>query len=773
MKKFVVSILIVVLCAIAAIYGTGYSYDRVITPKTSHGIFKNIQGDGWIESRSEIYLRGLATRGNRATFLFNNWRPAGVPAAHIKVLVCNSEAADFLVDAEDKEITFSLNGDCEPRKITFEIVNPFLSSPSDQRKLGAQIKKLTISSKFWPPIVDPVKILIVFLGLVLLSRVICLALSNTSAQSASFLVPVLSLLLLSSSTAQDFDNLTALWLFFLLLSLGFYLGKLFNLKKLHAASDKTGVLISLTAILIVVIAGLIRFYGIKYGLPSNYHPDEVPKVNAIMRMRAQGDLNPDYFLHPSMLLYTSYAMNKFLHFFGIVEGDFRSTAFIAGRSVSALTGTFSVGLVFLIARRLFNSNIALLSAAMLAVFPLHVVCSRYMKEDAQLVFWILLTTWLVVKAVQDDKPWLYVLSGLTAGISASVKYSGLLSALIVACGPWLKSGSIKPDWRWFKWGVFAGILFPLGFVICTPYAILNNAKFIKDFSSEQHHMQRGHTITIDSWSQYWMYHFSKSLLPGMSWLPAGLGIIGLAILLASGSPAGLFIVALTLLFYLPAEYVKAKPAPQPERYILPSLPFLAICAGYLIDCLKRTKLKLGACLLVVLVVALPLYKTVNFSSEITNDTRLQMENWMLKNIPRGSKVYLDWRRYAPEFWNNEFEVTYIQRAKIMPRLDIRDLKASGQEYLVLSSLFYERYFSQPHSDPAVRQRLRDVFRGVPIILEMRPKHGTYGFHNPTLTLFSLKKDDFNKLEKELKQKERGEIQYTSNELKTSFPWFVD
>ena len=86
---------------------------------------------------------------------------------------------------------------------------------------------------------------------------------------------------------------------------------------------------------IVVFGAFLRFYSIDFGLPANFHPDEVPKVNAIMRMVEQNSWNPQYFLHPSLLLYTTYMMNCVLQAIG-VEGSFRETAFLAG---SARNGT--------------------------------------------------------------------------------------------------------------------------------------------------------------------------------------------------------------------------------------------------------------------------------------------------------------------------------------------------------------------------------------------------------------------------------------------------
>lgn len=93
------------------------------------------------------------------------------------------------------------------------------------------------------------------------------------------------------------------------------------------------------AVVLLCLGAALRFYDLDFGLPDNYHPDEVPKVNSIMSMYNSGDLNPRYFLHPSLLLYLSYFVNSFMHFFGLFEGDFRETAFLAGRGVSAVAGS--------------------------------------------------------------------------------------------------------------------------------------------------------------------------------------------------------------------------------------------------------------------------------------------------------------------------------------------------------------------------------------------------------------------------------------------------
>jgi hypothetical protein len=345
--------------------------------------------------------------------------------------------------------------------------------------------------------------------------------------------------------------------------------------------------------------------------------------------------------------------------------------------------------------------------------------------------------------------------------------------VVPASAPWIASRSWKPDLGWIPWAVAAVMIAPLGFVLTTPYSILNSAKFIKDFQSESRHMQNGHTVSITAWSQFWMYHFWRSIWPGVSGLVATLAAVALGFLLRRARIEDLMVVGMFLLFYLPAEYVKAKPAPQPERYILPCLPFIAMAVGELLRYLGENRsrmLRFLAPVAVACVILAPTGRSVVLAKDVRNDTRDQLAQWMKSNLPAGSKVLMDWKPYCPNFHGEYFQVEHIPRARIIPELAIQNLRNSGAQYLVLSSLFYNRYFSQPESEPVLRQRFREVFQRVPVIAQFEAPSGTYGFHNPTLTLFSLKAEDFERLDQERLRKVRGELEFTSNEVRARAKW---
>jgi len=749
LKNISLVFVLLVFSLVASLAGLGLTYKSYITPTSSLGEFLRIHADTWLEDGAEIRLGNLASRGNRLLLDFNPWRPGELGPANIRVKVCGEVASEFFV-GEDKQIIY-LTGDCEPRVAHFNVLNPFEGGRADRRALGAQLNSAEVTSRLGFPIVRLDLVVKVAIGIFLLSLFFFLSFTKKNIKTLAFLIPLLSFLLIRNEESLAIFNSSALWLFTLPLFAGFCyasrnLGSNFAGSSRSALSDLDSYFrtTSFLILAIVLAGGLLRFYGIDFGLPASFHPDEASKVRVLTRMWVDESLNPRYFLHPSLLLYLTYFLNSLIYLTGLGGAEWNSTALLSGRMVSALAGTFSLYLVFLIGKRLYGSSAGLIAAAVLAVLPLHVTCSRYLKEDALLVALTLCCVAALLKAVQEDKKGYLLFAGLLAGLSASSKYSGLLSVIIVGSAPWLKSGGWKPEVSYFGYTALALLLFPVGFLMGTPYAYFDYNGFMRGVRYEKAHMLRGHTVSIDAWSQYWMYHFSRSIIPGMSFFSTLLAVFAAGLLLWRRKIEDLFLLSLVLLFYLPAEWVRTKPAPQPERYILPCLPFLAIAVGEGIRIISRmtffqhlrTK-AVGVSLLVALVIFFPAKRSIELASEIRNDTRERMAEWMIENIPHGTEILVDWWPYSPQFPDDNFVITQMERRNIVQQFYINRLREAEQDYLMVSSLFYDRFFSQPKTSAHSRELIRGVFR-LPVIKEFAPEHGMYGFHNPTITLFSLK-----------------------------------
>ncbi|MBN8550007.1 MAG: glycosyltransferase family 39 protein [Deltaproteobacteria bacterium] len=764
-------ILLAFLSCAAAMLGLGLAYQRYSAMIANQGAFQGVSTDGWVVDGARLSFPYLAERGNRLHLRFNTWRPE-VPPTQLKVKVCGSDAGEYLVQA-GTELLISLRGDCPDRRTEIQVVNPFQISPDDARQLGAQLLEAKVTSRLGIAIIAPSLAAAVGLAIFILALLCYFAFDSQKYRNLAWLIPLIVWIPLRRADLRDLAPPFWLWATFTCVLGGFVFARFFANKDLQSSQHRQLKNSTCTLLLMLVLAvgAALRFYCLNFGLPFNYHPDEIPKANAIMQMVHSHSLNPRYFLHPSLLLYSTYLVNTIFHWVWL-DGDFRASAFLAGRTVSALAGCGSLLLLYCIGARLYSRSTGLLAAAILAVLPLHVTCSRYLKEDSLLLFFILACFLAVLKAVQEDKKMFLLLAGVLAGLSASTKYSGLLTSAIVMMAPWLRSKSFKPDWGYAKITVAALALVPLAFLGGSPYVVLDYPKFISDFNYERSHMLRGHTQSIDAWSQFWMYHLSRSILPGVSTVTSMIALCGCGLLLWRRRVEDLVLLALILAFYLPAEWVKAKPAPQPERYIFPCLPFLALAAAQCIEFISWTRLKRFAPALACIAIAFPALRSFTLAREMRTDTRVQVAQWIRENVPPGSKVLFDWQPYSPALSPKEYSIEYILRINVPQRLTPAALKKSDADYLVLSSLFYDRYFSQPNPNRVFQGRFKAVFTRVPVVKEFRAASGTYGFHNPTLTVFSLKDEDFAKLGEQLEQKRAGKIEQTSNDERSSLRWSI-
>ncbi|RMD84219.1 MAG: phospholipid carrier-dependent glycosyltransferase, partial [Candidatus Dadabacteria bacterium] len=634
---------------------------------------------------------------------------------------------------------------CEPRKVLIEVLNPFVPSSGDSRELGVQLKYLRVTSRLLVPIVSSKLIIRAWLGIFLISLLAYGLFWGERFTWLPFAVPLASGLLISQMPDLRLTPVSALFAFSASLLVGAYLhkkrGSFKATTKANGSSDFS-LLAGFVLAMAVIIGGILRFYNYDFGLPHLYHPDEFPKFKVVNRMIQSGSLNPQYFLHPSLLLYSTFMLSRIFDLFGFMH-EHASLIILSGRTVSVLAGIASIYLVYAIGRRLYSAYSGILAAIILALCPLHVTCSRYLKEDSLLTFTVLVTALFSINFLKSGKKKFFILSALFAGVAMGSKYSGIfiipfiyLPFILKAFGLNLKD-SPRLSLSGGKAAILGAFAISAGFLCTTPYAILDSTAFLRDFLSEAHHMARGHTITITPWSQLWMYHFYYSIIPGLTPSAAIIAAAGLGILARRRKVEDLAVIVLFLLFYLPAEGVNAKPAPQPERYILPCIPVLALSAAEFVSFLREKQFMLFHSLALFLVIVMPLKRTVDLASEIKPDTRDTMKIWIERHIPRGSRIAMDWKPYNPPLNPDYFKIDYLPRDNILSNLLPEKLKSSGYDYLLLSSLFYERFFKQPGANPAFREVIRKVFESFPLVHEEKAAHGPYGFHNPTIKLLRI------------------------------------
>jgi len=103
----------------------------------------------------------------------------------------------------------------------------------------------------------------------------------------------------------------------------------------------------------------------------------------------------------------------------------------SGLIVSALFGTLTVLVIFLIGKELYNWNVGIISALILSVTKMHIIFSRNVLSESTMLFFFSLMLLFYILAKKKDNNLFYVLTGITAGLCFEVKYiAGILIVLI-------------------------------------------------------------------------------------------------------------------------------------------------------------------------------------------------------------------------------------------------------------------------------------------------------------------------------------------------------
>ena len=129
----------------------------------------------------------------------------------------------------------------------------------------------------------------------------------------------------------------------------------------------------------------------KLGEVPPYHADENFYVESSLRMVESGDyITPVY--------HEKKRFAKPILYYWMVVSSFKifGVSLASARIPSAIFGTLSIGLIFLLGRKLFDSRVGLLSSFLLPTTYLHFQISRWSTTDMAMSFFILLSLYLFV-----------------------------------------------------------------------------------------------------------------------------------------------------------------------------------------------------------------------------------------------------------------------------------------------------------------------------------------------------------------------------------------
>ncbi|MBU1017086.1 MAG: phospholipid carrier-dependent glycosyltransferase [Patescibacteria group bacterium] len=513
-------------------------------------------------------------------------------------------------------------------------------------------------------------------------------------------------------------------------------------------------------ILILLLSFGLRVFGISFGFPFFLHPDETKIVEPALTMAFNiktADFNPHFFYYPHFLMYFLVIIIQIIKVILIPFGIFNSLPkeffYFTARMISVLFGTASVFLTYVIAKKVSpkgrEEQIGLMSALFLAVAFLHVRNSHYYTGDVPATFFILLSL-LFFLGVRPSASWRkgltpikLAMAGFFCGIGISTKYyPALLLLLYLPTIIYVFRKNVK---KVLSNCFIVGIAALMGFLMFTPYAVLDYQKFIGTMKESSLRSASGFMGASSNNPFYYIYNtdlsidesFSgNSLAEGVGWGFVGLSLIGVFFVLKVFNNKTIkqdnifmfFVFSFVLLFYV----FFARYPVKLIRWLVCITPFLSILVSYtVITVLKggrplwgRTPKKALGTVFLLGVIIPNIFKAVRFDYALSRgDTRVRAYNYVLYNIPKGTPMIFESILIHKMVEDGDYPLFQITHDRYNTKGEIENdfppdldklLTESKAKYIIINGWSRQKYFN-PSSYiyfPEVSKAWRDFYNGI-------------------------------------------------------------
>jgi len=408
-----------------------------------------------------------------------------------------------------------------------------------------------------------------------------------------------------------------------------------------------------------LVAGalVLRLWGLRHGLPYVYNADE----NAHFVAGAIGmfghTYNPNYFINPPAFTYLLHA--AFQIGFGGRTGVWETYAadpgdvFVVARALSAVLGALAVGALAWAGSRLFDRRVGFAAAVLLAVAFLPVHYGHFALNDVPTLAPLCVALAGVGGVLARGRMLDYALAGAGLGLACATKYTGGIVLL-----PLLAAAAVAPDQplRRRAGGLaLAGALALAVFIVANPFALLDFGSF-RDGLSEQSAASSDGGGKLGLTASSGILYYVETATWGLGWLPA-LAVVGGAIALAVRDWRRALVLVPPVVLFVVFMGTQDR---YFARWLLPAYPLACLLAAYGAVTLVawafrregRSRPAWAAGVAALLLGAQGLVYSVHNDLVLAkDDTRALARDWMVANVPPGTKVVIE--PVVPDSWASD------------------------------------------------------------------------------------------------------------------------
>ncbi len=413
---------------------------------------------------------------------------------------------------------------------------------------------------------------------------------------------------------------------------------------------------ALVALFLAALA--LRVWGMGFGLPQQVHPDEPNLVERAVNIGLKHDFNMSYFLWPNFMIYMLYfeyiAAGHIAGFLGIFPrvDDFLVKYYIdpglfmwMGRLTATVFCLGGMACIYQLGKKVSGIPAGIAAALLMAFNLLFVTHSRYIAPDLPAAC-LMIYVWLCLIYYTDSgRTGMLYSAAFVGGVAMSTKYNAaliLVPVIIAALSNvqrWPKGDVPGLRRRLFGYTLLCIALFVLGFVLFTPFSVLDYREFMKQVSYQAGLQYLGHVG---------MEAKGSSLLEIVKYFLSPYGL-ALAILAVCGIVISrMSLTRAMILFSFPVLYLIAVSGwtVWNERYMLYFFPVIFLFAGIGISGLTRLiapgKRETAAVFIALAVSSPSIYHAVQGAIIMNREhTVVAAERWIEQNIPHGSIMFIE------------------------------------------------------------------------------------------------------------------------------------
>ena len=463
-----------------------------------------------------------------------------------------------------------------------------------------------------------------------------------------------------------------------------------------------------------VVAFVLRAWGARFGLPEYvYHPDEHAIVDRAAAILRTGDYSPHWFNYPSAYIYLQ-ALSYIPYFLISAATGFGNSIpdpapydfYFAGRLMTAFVGALTVPFVYALGARLFDCRTGLLSSALLTFCLLHVVHSHYVTTDVPAALFVTGSLLFCSLVLQSSEKRYTVLAGLFAGLAASTKYPAAVALLPVLMAELLTRSTRQGHNLALRFGLSVAV-FAGGFLLGTPYAVLELSTFLSSLASVLGHY--GACQPGFEGGNTWLWYLRETLTSADA-LIVGLGLAGIVRGVVKHRRSDLVLLSFLVPYYVLTSLWRVRF----ERNLVALLPLLVVLAARLLvdavsrlgtrwPALRKWELPLLACVTAAAAL-MPARAVLDFDRALSQrDYRTLAAEWVNANVPAGSKIVTE--AFSIPLDEDRVEVVHLVR------IDSQDLEwyeREGIEYVVVSDGHWRVLLGQPDKYPREIETYHDI-----------------------------------------------------------------